>query len=245
MGLAASVFVLLAIAGPASAKRPSPRSSTAEDVAFAFYKLSGTAPDFQRWVDKTPVPKEITVAAQPRYRKALLRRLQALYKDYDSEKLLIVEAHATLVVRSAPVVKGSFFTAEEWFTPGFDLDLGAESKAPYFPYSVADQWVTVVAKDIEKHLTLDMSQQDVDKLKPAFGFIGAMRERPVTLTFTLKPLSADATTPLRLNGVYQWLVMAEVLTVALWNKEGELVWQTHKENYVPESQKQIEDLFRE
>lgn len=224
---------------------PARKSSSAEDVAFTFYKLSNTAPDFQRWVDKTPVPKEVTVAAQPRYRRAMMHRLQTLYQNYNSGKPLIVQASARITLRVPPKTRGPLIVSGDWFQPGYDIKFGPDSKAPYFPYPVADQWITVVAKDIERYMALDMSAEEVEALKPDLGLVGGMRYTSVVLTFTLKPISADATTPLHLNGVDQWLVMAEIVNLSLWNQKGELVWQTQDKRHIPPVQKEIEDLFRE
>lgn len=237
------VLFLLSAAIPAQAQI-SRKPSSAEEVAFTFYKLSNTKPDFKRWVDEMPVPAEVSVAAKPAYKRAMLRRLRTMYENHDPEKFLTIRAGAAVVMRRPP--KDIVFVApEDAYIPGFDISLSDTPKAPYFPYPVADQWVTIIVKDLEEALSVDMTEEQVEKLKPGFGLYKNMHKKSVTLFLTLKPLSADASAPLRMNGIDQWLLMSEIVNISLWNEDDELIWQKQDKNYTPPVQKEIENLFRE
>lgn len=216
------------------------RTSTAEEVAFTFYKLSKTKPDFKRWADNTDIPRSVTVAEYPAYRRLLLRRLISLYNAYDPEKSLTVRVRANISLRARP----KYSLEGTSFAPGVEISLGDDKKTPYFPYRVADQWVSVVVKDLQRVLSINLSEDSLGRFKHAFRLLGA-GERPVTIMIRLKPLSADATAPMHLNGIDQWLLLTEIINASLWNAEGELVWEIQDRNYVSPEQKEIEDLFRE
>lgn len=216
------------------------RTSTAEEVAFTFYKLSKTKPDFKRWADNTEIPRSVTVAEYPAYRRALLRRLISLYDSYDPEQSLTVRVKASISMRIRP--KYSMDNAP--FVPGVEISLGDDKKTPYFPYRVADQWVSIVVKDLERVLSINLSEGSLGKFRHAFRLLGP-GPRPVTIMMRLKPLSADATAPMHLNGIDQWLLLTEIVNASLWNADGELVWEIQDRNYVSPEQKEIEDLFRE
>ncbi len=215
--------------------------SSAEDVAFAFYKLSGTKPDLEHWAQKSQIPGDISVAEYPAYKRAKLRRLQSQYQSYNPENTLKILINAKISLRPAQKWKTSGVGAKN--RPGVEIDLGMQD-TPYFPYQVADQWISVIIKDIDKVLSFDLTNEDQAKISSGFHLSGNM-SRSVTLVMTVKPLSADAKAPLRLNGIDQWLLMGELVSASFWNNQGELVWEIQDKNYVSPQQKEIEKLFRE
>ena len=191
------------------------QTSSARDVAFAFYKTAGVMPNFERWVKNTepytitPMAKRDKVYARER------EKLRQAFKKFEPENDFLVirtQARVRLVYPQNP--------ESEPLILAYDYLKEDDSDIEYFPFEFAKDNYAVAVNDLDDKKTAELPVKLYEYLKDQIA--GAST---VTAILQLKPIQADISQPYEYDTLEQWLMVAEIATVSLWTKTGRLIYE--------------------
>lgn len=212
--------------------------SDQEKAVFAFMKLTNQEPNLKNWiVNSTKYQK-----ANKFDRESLLEteetRLGWGFGTYDVTKDFIkVKSKIRLTTEvnadNKRVLNVSF--------------AHNSNETPYFPFPYGEEWIAFIINDLIDFKTITLKPEEVPKVKQYF-YDAAPYEAEIEIR--LRPLTADATAPLEVDGTEQWLMLGDVayLKIEFYDKfkfENVLVWDYNAPWYLSESQKALLELFKE
>ncbi|PZO85398.1 MAG: hypothetical protein DI626_07505 [Micavibrio aeruginosavorus] len=211
-------------------------TSTNEDVAIAFFKTANVKPDFMKWAKES---REFKVAAPARVDDFLFmesQRLSRRWKEYDPETSLIrVGATVSVVLEHLAAKDGG-----EIFRMTMSFDKG---DVTYFPYEFQDYKFAVVPQKIETLLRQNISREQYDLITTDFKgeTVGSAK-----MELQLKPVQSYLQQPYMLDGVEQWMMLTDTVTLALKSpRSGAALWTYGAEWYVSPVTREVQDLYKE
>lgn len=112
--------------------------------------------------------------------------------------------------------------------PGLRVNLNSADKAPasiYFPYTYADMNIALIPDRLEAFVDIPL------KVPEATAAAAKIRDNAATMVIEMVPLSADARSPMALDGLDQWLLMTRIVSVAYYNQSMDTIWQWQAADY--------------
>lgn len=213
-----------------------------EKVGLAFYKMSGAKPDFRNWVKKSDAYKK----AVPTERVNLLRsetaRLERGMTTYHPDEDLI-NFSIDVTVRRLPDADADPNNVRHALQVVF-----SDTRDNYIPVEGGDVWVAMVVKDMEKYGFRVFSTPELTSALQKLGTVhmAKVQNIPAHVKMTLRPLSVSAKTPVQVEDIDLWPMLAEVASFSLWSRDGEVfVWGYEAPWYVSSERKDLIDLYKD
>ncbi len=205
--------------------------SNDENVAIFFYKAGGLVPNFDRWIRERPPYKTISPARRNQVFLKEKKRLQKKYqtlnlsKDYISIKTFVRLLPEMLTNKDG---KKSYFV-KVIFDQGLDVF--------YFPYIFLEERIAVVPDQLQKHMSAEIESYQYD-------FISSYATGSSTfpMNIQLRVLQADLSQPYKMDGVEQWVLLTDVVSLDVWNQSNRLLWQYTAPWYISSETKDLYSL---
>ncbi len=208
-------FLLLLIFFPLSAKAQKQLEfSTTEDIALIFYKTGGIIPNFERWI-KERAPYNLT---SPARREEMMKkeknRLQTTYRDFNPEKnLFLIRSTVRLSTEEHQDKEGNkTYSLQSTFTKAPD--------ALYFPYNFLGTNIIVMPHKMDVLMKSAISKRQYDLINKTTN-----KNANNTMILRLRAYEADTTKPYEIDNIQQWVLITEIATLEIWNKDGIFLWQ--------------------
>ncbi len=184
---------------------PETKFSEEEKAVFAFFSLTGTAPDYVNWIQANDAyEKAQSAEAATEYYETESYRLKWGFKDYkEKQDFITIKTDVVLQVTE----KDSSGTASIIFHfPGNDADY-----IPYFPFPYGDEWISLVVEDLPKFSRLPMNQTQYDHISKFLP--DTKKKYSGRLHLKVRPTQVDKDKPFMLDNIPQWLMMGDVATI--------------------------------
>ena len=208
--------------------------SSTEDVAIAFYKTGNVVPNFESWIKARPPYNETPWARREMMMEQEKSRLQLAYKNFNPEEdFLVVRTSVGLDPQEHTDEKGvKTYTLPITFTEA--------PEALYFPYDFMNERIVIVPHKLDIIMNGNISSNQYELVKEAVR-VSAKN----TMIVRLKPIKADLSKPYKIDGMDQWALTAEVVSMEVWSQQGRLLWEYTAPWYVSPNTKKLNNLFEE
>lgn len=201
-----AVLALFQAAAPAA--RADLEISEEEKAVFSFFRMSGGTPDYDTWIVNSP-----RYAGAPEPLKNAVReeedvRLKWGFGTFEPQKDFL-KIETEIVLR--------FTGGEEGTGVRIGFPGSRDGEAPYFPYDYGREWIALIIDDLENFIHIPLTGEEqarmLEKLgegrEPGESFTARLRLR-------IRPLSADAKTPLVLRKKEKfWLLRGDIAYLAI------------------------------
>lgn len=172
--------------------------SESDKAIFAFFKLASLTPDYDQWIRNSE--KYITSAEDPTLQRDIYEieslRLKWGFGTYNPEQDFIkIRTPVKLALNTARKPQLAFIF------PG-----NISGSVPYFPFPYGNEAVALIVGDLENFMRIDLSPEEFEKIS---SLIAPGQAYDAQLSLRVRPVSADGATPLKLDGMDQWLLMGE------------------------------------
>lgn len=216
--------------------------SKAEDVAIAFYKVGGLTPKFSTWIEKEEPYTTTPLARRPKVMEKQKLRLNDAYQNFNSkENFLTILTKVKMNLRIEKEIIENKNNDEEIVRTYFlDIDFGRESDLFYIPYEHADQNFMVVPDEIEQLKIQELTENDYQYLQ---RHITKGKYMPFILR--LRAHNADTEKPYHIDGLDQWALKTEIVSMETWHKNGSLLWEYSAPWYISPNSQKIKKLYNE
>lgn len=201
----------------------------AATVAMIFYKLSGKAPDYQKWAMQTEAWQKASPLEKDVQLEAETANFRNMFTLTTLAEPVIIQRTVTLSPYSYR--NGGFSVAEFNEDAYFDYSFGGDNYAVVIPSLPNYQWIDVVSE--EKAAMLDRA---ADK-----------NGRKVVATLFITPDFADASRPMQLGGKDYWLISGQINRIVLSAPGSSIpLWEKSSAASDPNGkpQQEILDLYR-
>lgn len=227
----AALLVCLLISPSVNAQKRL-KFSTSEDIAIAFYKTGSVKPNFERWI-KERAPYNLTPwARREKMMEQELSRLNLAYRNFKPEEdFLLVRTFVTLSPEQSTDAKG-----KETYT----LPI-AFSKAPealYFPYDFLEERIVVMPHKLDMMMNSQIDKNQYDFIKK-----GIRNSAKNVMIVRLRTMEADTSRPYEIDGLNQWVLKAEIVSLEIWNRQGSLLWEYTAPWYVSPNTVKLNSLY--
>ncbi len=206
--------------------------STTEDIAIAFYKTGGKIPNFDRWI-KEREPYSTTPWAR---RAAMLKqetsRLQLAYQNFKPNKDFIT---IRTFVNLAPQEQKNKAGEKTYTLP---ITFSGAPEALYFPYDFLDQRIVVMPSKMDKVMKAQITESDYRRITEALR-----TSAKNTMIVRLRTTESDFSKPYLIDGIPQWVLKTEIVSLEVWSKQGRLLWEYSAPWYISPNTTQLNNLF--
>jgi hypothetical protein len=191
------------------------KASTNDDVGIAFLKTASNFPDFGKIVEKSEAYIKLDPLAQSDFKAKMVESLQGKYLSFQPGKSdLIIRLKVDILFGRDPDGKGkiSFRT--------FKTD------PIYFPFFFADYPIALIINDFEMFREIHL-----DKLEAELVYNRLSLDGFATMLLQVHPIAADDKTPIDLDGIPQYPLLAEIGYIGLLNNSAEQIWAWENTKY--------------
>lgn len=217
---------------PSHAQQKRLKFSTTEDIALAFYKTGGKVPNFERWI-KEREPYNLTPWAR---REAMMKqemsRLQLAYRNFNPTKdFLIIRTFVDLNPQEHISKAG-----EKTYTLPINF-----SKAPdalYFPYDFLGERIVVMPNKIDLAMNSTISENQYKHIKESLRYSSKN-----TMIVRLRATEGDLSKPYMIDGIPQWVLKADIVSLEVWSSQGTLMWEQTANWYIAPETRRLNKLF--
>lgn len=190
------------------------QNSSAQDVAFTFYKTAGATPHYERWV-KASEPYLST--PQAKWAKVLEDQknfLRTSFDKFDPESDLIItkiKARAMIERPDDPEIDPMVITLR--------FPHEREDREIFLPYEFGGDNFAVIIDDLNERKVFEIPPKETPYVTSHLG------NREITAVFRLAAISADIEKPFMMGEEAYWLLATNIASLSLWNKTGVLVYE--------------------
>lgn len=227
-----AVFILGLLTVSAYAQKRLKFSNT-EDVAIAFYKTGKVVPNFEKWIKEREPYKITPWAGREEMMAQEKSRLQLAYRNFNPENdYLLIRTFVDVKPVTIKQTEGeNTYTLNATFTqaPG----------ALYFPYDFLGDRIIVMPNKIDKFMNSALSTAEFNRITKAKGTGKA------TMIARLKATESDMSRPYDIDGLKQWVMKADIVTLEIWNKNSQLLWEYSAPWYISPNVRVLNNLYSE
>ena len=202
---------------------PSPK----QDIILAYHKLAGKSPDFQA------IAKEMDAYKDANDKEKKLEnsvdRLRTRFNDMDAgEDILTLRKKITLdAYRHSKKGKGAFI-----------IRLPGEGPL-HFSAKSSNKMYAILPDKFHRFRKNDLLPHEINAV-----FNRMPSNKQVTMYLQLQPEKAVSETPYILDGKKQWLLMARIARLGLYNDNDKTIWEYKAPWYSTEHGEEVRGLFR-
>lgn len=256
--LAAALCVLLS-GSAAFGFVDSSKYSDTEKVLFAFSKLSNVPPDYESLINSSDYYKRQSPITRLDLMKSETARLQEGFNNYNPEDDLVhivADVEITWNKKDFPgnwnnLVSQPQFGASDSaaveskiYHIAFGAAAGGDKTSPFFPFFLGRLWIAVVPKDIGAFLNLSLNMTDFYQFMRKLGIKPGFGHSPAIIEMMLRPVSANATEPVEIDGVVYWPMLVEIANLTIWTSNRDhIIWSYDAPWYETKDQKDMRDLY--
>ncbi len=216
---------------------------TSEVVGFAFYQLAGVPPDFPEWVMKTQTYLDAPHAQKTAILAENVQRLEIGYANYSLEHDVIDFTSGVTIQFPDPEELAKTDIEREGVHVRLKL---TDTVGGYFPFNVGEIWIAVIPDGVEKFFDMNLPVQDYEGLLRGLGVDSSVRTVEAVMRFHVKPLAADTSKPMDLDGFRVWLLLSQIAAVEVWSKGmTTLSWSYSEDGRTIRGQQELIDLKKE
>lgn len=210
--------------------------SSAEDVAFVFFKTAGSPPDFDKWAKET---KEYKVAAPAFAANVANKEKQRLMRRWQD----IEQRAPSLETRmDVPVVLHHEISQEgaEHFWMSIKLP---ENDIFYFPYSFHEYSFAVMPEGLEKVKLQPLQKAQYELMLSAFD---NQLQGNAALYVLMYPVKAYMDQPYEIHGKEQWALITRVAALSLKATRTQAsLWDYSAPWYLSPKEREVRGLYEE
>jgi hypothetical protein len=185
------------------------KATSAQDIAFLFYKLANIDPNLEQKITNTPSFKNASAEDQLKILRQDVPLLKMGFRNF-------VPQFHNIIIRTRVGSKVSIGQKN-----GIELSFGGDPKSPiYFPYLWGGDRLAVLADGIDQFKFLPMKLDTASRVSGKMDANGQS-----TLLLELKPMKADGSNQFPLDGVPQWLLLTKISKAWLMNNYHEVLWE--------------------
>lgn len=195
-----------------------------ERVLLAFHKLAGQEPDFLKWAKTSPFLSQTTESDRDAVISREDNRLRQTWSAVDASTPLVVHTRVRF---------DDYSTLQEM------LNLSEFTPKTFFSFSLYDENVAIVPKDIAKFGKIQIKKTQMEDMLKKAG------SGEVKAEILLKPVIADAKTPYMQDQKAYWLLLAEIAEIRFWTENSaapELLWMQRADWYKPKTDTSLLNL---
>lgn len=208
--------------------------ATSEDVAIAFYKSGGTVPNFERWIKETEPYNLTPWAGRAEMMQQEKSRLNLAYRNFDKDKdYLNIRTYVLLDPKEHIDEKGQK-------TYSMKMIFSEAPEALYFPYEWLGERIVIMPHKIDKLMHTSLTEAQYDFIMRALP-----SSAKNTMIVQLKATEGDLSRPYQIDGLPQWVLKAEVVSLEVWSKQGSLLWEHTASWYVSPRTKKLNNLYND
>lgn len=199
------------------------QASHPEKFLLAFNKIAGLQPDFLEWAKKSPFLNDAKESDKDVIVNRESNRLSQAFSGFTPDEPMVVHVDIRF---------------DDYSTLQEVLNLSEFTPKTFFSFSIYDEHVAVVPKDIAKFGTINMPKADMDEI------LSKAKGSDAKAEILLKPVIADAKETFNIGGTPYWLLLAEIGEIRFWSNEPEpqLLWMYRADWYKPKEDKALMDL---
>lgn len=206
--------------------------SSAEDIAIAFYKSGRVVPNFKRWIEKRPPYKLTSPTRRPKVMEEEMLRLQTAYQQFNpSQDYLMIRTFVQLEPKE---------NIDEEGVTSYELKMTFDkaSEALYFPYEFLSERIVVMPAKLDKLMVSEINKYQYDMISEE------TRNSAVNMMVArLRVRKADLSRPYNIDGIEQWALTTDVVSLEVWSKQNRLLWEHSAPWYVSPHTKAINNLY--
>lgn len=184
-------------------------ASNAKEIAYTFYKISGTTPHYERWVKQTQPYLSTPLADHQKVLEEQSHVMREEFSTYDPEK-----SPLTIKTKAGGELDAANATLELKLK-GFD----DSEDFLFFPYEYAGDHFGIVIDDLKSFLNPALEPDQIETIKSHLG-----RRDEVDISLQIVARQADSTEPFVISDIPHWLISAEIGSMLVWNENGVLIY---------------------
>jgi hypothetical protein len=211
------------------------RLSNEEDIAIALFKTGGQEPNYETLVRGLEDFARTPLARQPEFFAKHTARLRNAYQNYNPETgLLTIRTKAQIELHHEWLDKE---TERHSMSVFFGKD-----DALFFPYKLGDYNIAVVPTKMDARFTRDIAPSQYSLIKTSFG---ETNQGNAIIYIQLKPEKAYLDEPIKMGGLDQWALVADVVNLTMTDNHDNQMWNYSASWYVSPQTKELNDLYDE
>lgn len=209
-----------------------PQFLTDEDAAIAFYKTGGIVPNFERWIKQRDPYRHTQPTRRPDVFDAEMARLQQRYQAFYPRK--------TLIKVQTSVTVSLLQTQDDNQQPVYHIksQFALAPDANYFPYKFLGERIIIAPDKIDQAMQGTLTALEYQN---AINTSQSSKDHRMIVTMVTK--KADLSKPYKIDGIDQWILVTDIISLEIWNKYGQLIWQYTKPGYLSPNAEQINKLY--
>lgn len=244
-----ATLLLFITTAPASAQQDLPPQSLVgfsetEKAGFAFYHLINKEPPYMDWIQA----RDDYVRGSPKQRMEIMDNERVRLRDgfanfmVDREMILV-----KLPLNYTMIDNPDYLTSPAAKNKGLVKRLIVtlpDDKAPYFPFQTGKFWVGVIPKGLDKSIDIDLTEDEYDTFAHGVTDGTNFKNKSVLTTVLLKPLQADAKTPMMEGDMPVFLMLSDVASLTIRGFTDELIWGWTAPWYMNTKSKELMTLHK-
>lgn len=210
------------------------QTSTAEDVAIAFYKKGDKIPNFDTWIIGQPPYNTTPWAMREKVLQDEKLRLVAKYQEYDPQDDLIkIRSAVNVSFEAIPDTKDLNITHNIMV-----ITYDNEGDNSYYPYKFLDQYITVVPSNMKAYTSAALKDGEYEYIK---NKINASKNPSAYIE--LKPSVTDHEAPHNIDGLDQWIMTADIVSYLIIDDDGSIIWEKTAPWYIAPQTRGLNNLY--
>jgi len=210
-----------------------------EKAVFAFLKLAAKKPNLGTWITHSTKYQQAAKFDKERLLETEKIRLGGAFGTYNVKKDFIKIKSNIRLISSVDTDGKAKLTVR--FT---DHEL---IETPYFPFPYGEQSIALIVSDLNKFLSVELTPEEAQL---AQRYLHSSAPYEAKLELRIRPLSVDASAPLQIDGIEQWLMMGDIAYLKIlfhdeYKRKEIAIWDYNAPWYLSESQRELLDLFKE
>lgn len=207
------------------------RPSKSFDVGMIFYKMIGSTPNFEDWIETSKAYKALEPKYQADYKQAEELRLKNSFATLNPKKTAIVIRSVVEVELISPKPKSGQPRKNT-----LKINLPPDGSF-YFPYTLGDQSIAVIPNGVDLYREVSLTDPEVKAIRSRLNV-----NSKATLVLEIVPTMADGKRPMILDETPYWLLIGEIGFIGLYNDYTEVLWSYHAPAYVMQGQDSLLEL---
>jgi hypothetical protein len=217
-----------------------------ERVGFAFYSLTKQSPPLEDWV----MGKENYQRAQPNVRLTMMdserNRLHQGWSRFNLSRDLITLRFAVRVrgmdnpdldpnVQPRP--------GEEILSKAFQIELPGMTQGVHFPFQLGRQWITVIPEGMTEVMVNPLTDAHYKLMVESIG-LRQDKDIIAEAELVMRPKQADGKTPMTIDSLPMFLMLADIASFSILDKERRPIWEISADWYKTEQSQEFLNLYK-
>ena len=215
--------------------------TTTEKVGFAYYNLTRQPVPLADWVVGSDTYINMSPVDRIPYLDEQVLRLRQGYASYMPGRDFITIRFAVRIrgldnpdldLSGPPPGPG-----EPLLNKAVKMSIPSSSPVAYFPFKLGHHWIALIPEGVATTSIQPLTEDHYQRIAAATG-MNETTDIVAEAELILRPIKADSKTPMVLDGISMWLMLSDVASYALLDRERRPLWSVAASWY--EVEKSIE-----